>query len=135
MPQVGESVILSFIAFDAPVVQTAGVHAFSFVIDEDCRFTAIRVKGEEDCHEHDDEGMEGHVSNTHEQASGVLVHAVSDDDDGYSPVPGQGHPAEHSVPPVNRGSGDLRGIFLEVGLRTSGRQAVRNIKSRVGGNQ
>jgi hypothetical protein len=134
MPQVGESVILSFIAFDAPVVQTAGVHAFSFVIDEDCRFTAIRVKGEEEDYA-DDEGMEGHVSNTHEQASGVLVHAVSDDDDGYSPVPGQGHPAEHSVPPVNRGSGDLRGIFLEVGLRTSGRQAVRNIKSRVGGNR
>ena len=120
----GDTCFLGFIAYDAPTIPTAGVHAFSFVIDEDCRFTAIRVKGEEEDYA-DDEGVEGHVSSTHEQASGVCVHAVSDGDDGYSPVPGQGHPAEHSVPPVNRCSGDLRGIFLEVGLRTSGRQAVR----------
>jgi hypothetical protein len=140
MPQVEDTTfILSFTAFDAPVIPTAGVHDFSFVIDEDCRFTAIRVKGEAEDYA-DDEEMEGHIGNTHEQASGVFVHAVSDDDDGYSPVPGQGHSAEHSVPPVNRGSGDLRGIFLEVGLRTSGRQAVRIQLRRTtipsnGGNQ
>lgn len=94
MPQIGESVILSFIAFDAPVVQTAGVHAFSFVIDEDCRFTAIRVKGEEEDYA-DDEGVEGHVSSTHEQASGVLVHPVSDDDDEFSSIKRERHSGKH----------------------------------------
>ena len=140
MPQVEDTTfILSFTAFDAPVIPTAGVHDFSFVIDEDCRFTAIRVKGEAKDYA-DDEEMEGHVSNSHEQASGVCVHAIPDDDDDYSPVPGQGHSPEHSVPPVHRGSGDLRGIFPQEWLRTQGRQAVRLQLRRTtipsnGGNQ
>jgi len=131
----GDTCFLGFIAYDAPTIPTAGVHAFSFVIDEDCRFTAIRVHNEVEEGEDEDTQIEGHVSNTHEQASGVLVHVVSDDDDECSPFSGQGHSPEHSVPPVNRGSGDLRGISSQKRLRTQGRSPVRNIKSRVGGNR
>jgi len=125
MPQVEDTTfILSFTAFDAPTIPTAGVHAFSFVIDEDCRFTAIRVKGEAKDYA-DDEEVEGHIGNTHEQAGSVRIHVVLDADDDCSPLQGEGHSGKYDKPAVDNRTRDLRGILRQKRLRTPSRQAVR----------
>ena len=118
MPQVEDTTfILSFTAFDAPVIPTAGVHDFSFVIDEDCRFTAIRIKGEAKDYA-DDEEVEGHNSSTHEQAGSVRIHVVLDADDDCSPLQGEGHSGKYDKPAVDNRTRDLQGILHKSGYST-----------------
>ena len=82
MPTLEDSTfILGFTAYDVPYFPTASQHAVTFVIDDDCHFNGIRVdnpareEGEDEVPK-----QEGYSGNTYEQAGGVFVHAIPNDD-------------------------------------------------------